>query len=107
MHAHTKPLNTLMCGKSGGFWFFRDSLDDAAKSDISDGTICLMHHLFGAEFLADVMKNNEKSPAPKPRAVEDTHYSAVRSSGVQRCLWLSPTHESRTACSVPAKFCED
>jgi SAM-dependent methyltransferase len=66
---------------------------DAARADLSEGTIYLFFNPFGPETLRDAFENIRASLAQKPRAVKVVYYHAKYRSAVEPLDWLVKVRE--------------
>jgi predicted RNA methylase len=66
---------------------------DAARVDLSEGTIYLLFNPFGPETLRDTFENIRGSLAQKPRAIKVVYYHSKYRSAVEPLDWLVKVRE--------------
>ena len=61
---------------------------DAATSDLSQGTIYYMYNPFGPETMHEVLANIRRSLQDRPRQIRVVYHNSVYEDVVQSCDWL-------------------
>ena len=78
--------------------------DDAARVDMSDGTIYLMFNPFGPETMRDVIENVQRSLSTNPRAITIVYYNALYESVLEVGSWLERYYDFHTAGGLRVSF---
>ena len=78
--------------------------EDAAKADITDGTIYFMFNPFGSNTLRDVLVNIKRSLVSNPRKIIIVYYNAVHEDILRECEWLQMFYLFYTTTCQPISF---
>lgn len=77
---------------------------DAARADLSQGTVFFMFNPFGADTLREVLANLERSLREHPRRIVIVYYHDVHAHLLQSCPWLENFHAFQTATRRRVSF---
>lgn len=78
--------------------------NDAAKADLSDGTVYFMFNPFGPDTMRDVIENIHRSLSPNPRAITICYYNALYDAVLADGDWLERYHQFHTAGGLKVSF---
>ena len=78
--------------------------EDAAKTDLSDGTVYFLFNPFGAATMREVLKNIRRSLDEKPREVIVVYYNAIYGEILQESGWLETYDAFYTATERKVSF---
>jgi H2-forming N5,N10-methylenetetrahydromethanopterin dehydrogenase-like enzyme len=78
--------------------------DDAARADLSQGTIYFMFNPFGAETMRDVIANIHESLSENPRAITICYYNAMYEPILAHGGWLEMYYNFTTAGGLRVSF---
>jgi SAM-dependent methyltransferase len=70
--------------------------EDAAKADVSDGTIYFMFNPFGADSMCDVLAHIKQSLTTNPRKVTIVYSNPVLAETLRASGWLQEVNEFKT-----------
>lgn len=77
---------------------------DAARADLSDGTVYFMFNPFGPETMRDVIGNIQRSLSRNPRAIIIVYYNALYELALETGGWLERYHHFDTAGGLRVSF---
>lgn len=78
--------------------------EDAAKADVSDGTIYFMFNPFGPETMRDVLGNIESSLSKNPRHITIVYHNAVYEAVLEESSWLERYQSFQTVSGMRTSF---
>lgn len=78
--------------------------DDAAKADLSDGTIYFMFNPFGPATMRDVIGNIQRSLSRNPRPITICYYNAMHEPVLEDGGWLEMYYHFHTAGGLRVSF---
>ena len=79
---------------------------DAARADLSEGTVYCLFNPFGAETLHDFLANLELSVLHDPRRVRLVYYNSLHESVLKESGWLNMQDEFKTLSGLHVTFWE-
>jgi precorrin-6B methylase 2 len=77
---------------------------DAAKADLSDGTIYFMFNPFGIRTMRDVLDNIERSLSLKPRRLSIAYHNALHEKAFAERSWLEQYDSFRSLKGTAVTF---
>lgn len=80
--------------------------EDAAKTDLSDGTIYFMYNPFGEETMQEVLSNIERSLSINPRRIKIVYYNPFFEKVFRASGWLRGFYEFKTLTGRRVVFYE-
>ncbi len=78
--------------------------EDAAKADISDGTVYFMFNPFGPATMQDVLENMRQSLVTRPRQITIIYYNAAHANILRSSGWLAEVNQFLTATGRCVSF---
>lgn len=78
--------------------------EDAAKANLSDGTIYFMFNPFGPDTIRDVIENIRRSLSNNPRTVTIVYYNARHEPALEAGNWLEQFYQFATAGGLRVSF---
>ena len=79
---------------------------DAARAELSDGTIYFVYNSFGKATMVEVLDKIHSSLAPSPRRLRIVYYNAVLEELFKECSWLVLIKQIRTFTGRPINVYE-
>jgi|GEM_PF-2388881 len=81
--------------------------EDAAKADMSDGTVYFLFNPFGPATMKDVLANIEQSLITNPRNITLIYYNAAHADVLRSSGWLREVRAFHTATGRRVSFWEN
>ena len=78
--------------------------EDAAKADLSDGTIYFMFNPFGVGTMRDVLDNIGRSLSRNPRRLSIAYHNALHDAVLAERSWLEKYHSFRSLQGAAVSF---
>jgi predicted RNA methylase len=78
--------------------------EDAARADLSDGTVYCMFNPFGITTLREVIEHIKSSLSTNPRGITIVYYNAVHEDILRSCEWLQMSYVFHTATGRRVSF---
>ena len=79
---------------------------DAALTNVADGTVFYMYNPFGADTLRAILENIQRSLPVNPRKVRVAYHNSVHKEVLDLYGWLRPYDSFKTLSGTPVHFYE-